>query len=83
VPTVRSTEYSKLVLDIFLMDIDAIEAELKRLGDTSEDSDEVFVGDVTYGEYYFLLMTERDFKVNCMGKPTRLTGEVEVFLTEV
>ncbi len=79
--TVRSPEYSKLVLDIFLIDVEAIEAELKRLGGVGEDSDEVFVADVSYGEYYFLLMTERDFKVSCMGQTSSLVDEINETIT--
>lgn len=78
----RSPEYSKLCLDIFLMDVEAIELELLQLVQLRPNPLSVYNGDVTYAEYEFLLLLERDFKVNCMGKPTGLANEVEAFLAD-
>ncbi len=77
----RSKEYTKLVLDIFLMNVSEIEAELRRLTWFSTDSNQIFVGDVTYAEYEFLLLTERDFKVNCLYQSSELPDEIGEFLS--
>ncbi len=78
----RSVEYSKLCLDIFLMEVAEIEEELLQLAQLRPNPLSVYNGDVTYAEYEFLLLTERDFKVNCMGKPTDLSNEIEAFLAD-
>ncbi len=78
----RSGQYSKLCMNIFLLSVSQIEEELRRLAWFTPNPLAIFVGDVTYAEYEFLLLTERDFKVNCMGKPTGFTDEVEAFLAD-
>ncbi len=78
----RSKEYTKLCLDIFLMDVMQLESELERLAWLSPDPTSILTGDVTFAEYEFLLLTERDFKVNCMGKATGLIDEIHSFLAD-
>lgn len=76
----RSKEYAKLVLDVFMMNIATIEGELLQLSQLRPNRKAVYNGDVTYGEYEFLLLTELDFKTHYMRKESSLIHEVEKIL---
>ena len=57
----RSAEYSMLCLDIFLLSNDELHEQIGR-AELITDPEAIFLADVTYGEWEFLLLLELEFR---------------------
>lgn len=64
----RSIEYTFLTLEIFKASDEDLALQLELHSLLEVDPESLYVGDVTYGEWEFLLLKEVDFRLTCKSE---------------
>ena len=80
----RSIEYTYLVLHVFMASDDDLFFQLELNSLYEVDKSTIYTGDVTYGEYEFVLLKEIEFRLACnAGFKTAFHDQVAKFLKEL
>jgi hypothetical protein len=80
----RSIEYTFLVLEVFMFSDDDLIFQLELHSLNEVDQSTIYAGDVTFGEYEFVLLKEIEFRLACVkGFKTAFHDQVAKFLKEL